>query len=132
LWDRVFGKPKQDVSVSGGLVHAHTRDPFLATLARSYDEVLAKDVQNSAQQRPHNQIESKPAIEAEVVHSVAKETGERALKRLCSSWVRWRKRSAVQCRFKAQSIRAAPYHFVEMVAASKFAFESLRLGPMCL
>ncbi len=48
LWDRIFGKPKQDVSVSGGLLHTHTRDPFLASLpkealeqlARSYDDVL--------------------------------------------------------------------------------------------
>ena len=50
VYDRMLGKPKQDVSVSGGLIHAHTRDPFLASLpkealealARSYDEVLAK------------------------------------------------------------------------------------------
>jgi hypothetical protein len=34
LWDRIFGKPKQDVSVSGGLLHAHTRDPFLASLPK--------------------------------------------------------------------------------------------------
>ena len=76
LWDRVFGKPKQDVSVSGGLVHAHTRDPFLASLpkealealSRSYDEVLAKystPVLDIAQDGPHNQTESKPVIEAE-------------------------------------------------------------------
>jgi len=32
LWDRVYGKPKQDVSVTGGIIHAHTRDPFLASL----------------------------------------------------------------------------------------------------
>jgi hypothetical protein len=75
LWDRIYGRPKQDVSVSGGLIHAHTRDPFLASLpkealeelARSYDGVLARYVQNDAQDGPHNQIESKPAIEAEVV-----------------------------------------------------------------
>jgi hypothetical protein len=81
LWDRIFGKPKQDVSVSGGLLHAHTRDPFLASLpkealealSRSYDEVLAKystPVLDVAQDGPHNQIESKPAIEGvEVVES---------------------------------------------------------------
>jgi len=48
VYDRMLGKPKQDVSVSGGLVHAHTRDPFLASLpkealeelARAYDAVL--------------------------------------------------------------------------------------------
>jgi hypothetical protein len=46
----VYGKPKQDVSVSGGIVHAHTRDPFLVSLpkeslealARTYDEMLRK------------------------------------------------------------------------------------------
>jgi hypothetical protein len=77
LWDRIYGKPKQDVSVSGGLVHAHTRDPFLASLpkealeqlARSYDEVLAKYIPDTSQDGPQNQIESKPAIEAEVVES---------------------------------------------------------------
>jgi hypothetical protein len=77
LWDRVYGKPKQDVSVSGGLVHAHTRDPFLASLpkealealARSYDEVLAKHALPAPQSGPLNQIESKPAIEAVAVES---------------------------------------------------------------
>jgi hypothetical protein len=74
LWDRIFGKPKQDVSVSGGLVHAHTRDPFLASLpkealealSRSYDEVLAKystPVLDVAQDGPHNQTKSNTAIE---------------------------------------------------------------------
>jgi hypothetical protein len=85
LWDRVFGKPKQDVSVSGGLVHAHTRDPFLASLpkealeslARSYDEVLARysmPVLDPAQDGPHNQKESNRAIEAEIVASEASES----------------------------------------------------------
>jgi hypothetical protein len=75
LWDRIFEKPKQDVSVSGGLVHAHTRDPFLASLpkealealSRSYDEVLAKystPVLDVAQDGPHNQKESNTATEA--------------------------------------------------------------------
>jgi hypothetical protein len=75
LWDRHFGKPKQDVNVAGGIVHAHVRDPFLAALpkealdelARSYDEVVAKYAQNASQDGPYNQIESKPAIEAEVL-----------------------------------------------------------------
>ncbi len=80
LWDRALGKPKQDVSVSGGLLHTHTRDPFLASLpkealealARSYDEVLAKyatPVLEVAPDGPHNQIESNTAIEAEVVEA---------------------------------------------------------------
>jgi hypothetical protein len=77
LWDRVYGKPKQDVSVSGGIVHAHTRDPFLASLpkealealARTYDELLAKHIPNDAQDGPHNQVNSSTAIEAEIVES---------------------------------------------------------------
>jgi hypothetical protein len=79
LWERVYGKPKQDVSVSGGIVHAHTRDPFLASLpkealealARTYDELLAKHVQNGSQDGPHNQVNSSLAIVAEVVESDA-------------------------------------------------------------
>lgn len=78
-WERVYGKPKQDVSVSGGIVHAHTRDPFLASLpkealealARTYDELLAKHVQNVDQDGSQNQIKSKPALIAEVVESEA-------------------------------------------------------------
>ena len=66
VFDRVVGKPKQDVSVSGGLVHAHTRDPLLASLpkealealARSYDEVLAKHALAAPQDGPHNQTKS--------------------------------------------------------------------------
>jgi hypothetical protein len=83
LWDRIFGKPKQDVSVSGGLVHAHTRDPLLASLpkealealARSYDEVLAKHALAAPQDGPHNQTKSDAAtngstddvVDAEIV-----------------------------------------------------------------
>ncbi len=61
--------------MSGGLVHAYTRDPFLASLpkealealARSYDEVLAKyssPALDAAQNGPQNQKESNKAIEA--------------------------------------------------------------------
>jgi hypothetical protein len=78
LWERVYGKPKQDVIVSGGIVHAHTRDPFLASLpkealealARTYDELLAKHavpVLEVAQDGSQNQVNSSTAIEAEVV-----------------------------------------------------------------
>jgi hypothetical protein len=74
IFDRVQGKPKQDVSVSGGLVHAVTRDPRLATLpqeallelARAYDDILVKHLPNAGQDGPQNQTESTPAIEAEV------------------------------------------------------------------
>lgn len=82
LWDRIFGKPKQEIGVSGGLLHAHTRDPLLASLskealeelARAYDDVLAKhapSVLEVAQDASQNQIESKPANEAEIVESEA-------------------------------------------------------------
>lgn len=62
---------EQDVSVSGGLIHAHTRDPFLASLpkealeqlTRAYDEVLAKYIPDA----PQIQDNSSTAIEAESV-----------------------------------------------------------------
>jgi hypothetical protein len=68
------------VSVSGGLLHAHSRDPFLAALpqealealSRSYDEVLAKystSVSDIAQDGPHNQIESKSATLPQQIES---------------------------------------------------------------
>jgi hypothetical protein len=81
VFDRIIGKPKQDLTLSGGIVHAHTRDPFLASLpkealealARSYNEVLKKyaaPVLDVAQDAPQNQIESKPATEtADAVES---------------------------------------------------------------
>src|SRR5499425_3537189 len=34
LWDRIYGRPKQDVAVSGGLAHVHTRDPLLVALPK--------------------------------------------------------------------------------------------------
>jgi hypothetical protein len=72
LWDRIYGKPKQDVAVSGAFVHAHARDPRLAALpqeallelARAYDDILVKHVPNVGHDGPQNQIESTPAIEA--------------------------------------------------------------------
>ena len=73
IFDRVMGKPKHDVSVSGGFVHAHIRDPLLASLPkealeellRANNEILAKysvPVVDVSQSGPQNQIESKPAI----------------------------------------------------------------------
>ena len=57
--------------MSGGLVHAHTRDPRLSALpkdallelARAYDEVLVKHLPSASPDGPQNQIESKPAID---------------------------------------------------------------------
>jgi len=80
IFDRLMGKPKQEVGISGGLVHAHTRDPRLATLsnealaelADAYDRVIAKHAVpalNAAQDGPQNQIESKPRIAALPVES---------------------------------------------------------------
>ena len=70
LWDRVYGKPKQDVSVSGGLVHAHTvyRNPVLASLSPeelAQLDALTKKLVAPAQNTSHNQIESDAAIESE-------------------------------------------------------------------
>ena len=83
LWDRIYGKPKQDVTVAGGIVHAHTRDPFLASLpkealemlARSYDEVVAKYALPAPQDGPYNQTKSNTDanvidVECEDVHTV--------------------------------------------------------------
>jgi hypothetical protein len=70
LFDRIRGKPKQDVTLSGGFIHAHTRDPLLAAmpkealeeLARSYDQTLAKyalpAAPASATDSPQNQAQS--------------------------------------------------------------------------
>jgi hypothetical protein len=74
IFDRVMGKPRQDLSVSGGIVHTHARDPFLASLPkealqellRVNSEILAKystPVLDVGQDGPQNQIESTPAIE---------------------------------------------------------------------
>jgi hypothetical protein len=79
IYDRMLGKPKQDVSVSGAFIHAEVRDPVLlgwpkealTKLAGRYDEAYREVVRefglDVAQNGPHNQIESKAAIEAEVV-----------------------------------------------------------------
>jgi hypothetical protein len=75
IFDRVQGKPKQDLSVSGGMLHVHARDPLLASLPkeglekllRAWDEVFseyAPTVEDTAQDGPQNQIESKPATQA--------------------------------------------------------------------
>ena len=79
IYDRLLGKPKQDVSVSGAFVHAEVRDPVLlgwpkealAKLAGRYDEAYRDVVRefgvDASQDAPGNQKESKPALEAEVV-----------------------------------------------------------------
>lgn len=78
IFDRVMGKPKQDIGIAGGIVHTHVRDPLLASLpkealeelASAYDKVLSRHSQpvlDVAQNGPQNQVNSSTAIEAEVV-----------------------------------------------------------------
>src|SRR6516162_6907095 len=76
IFDRVVGKPRQDLSLSGEIVHTtHSRDPFLVSLPkealeellRVNNEILAKystQVLDVAQDGPHNQVKSTVGIEA--------------------------------------------------------------------
>jgi len=41
IFDRVQGKPKQDIGISGGMLHVHARDPLLASLPKEAFESLA-------------------------------------------------------------------------------------------
>jgi hypothetical protein len=67
-------RPKQAVEVAGGIIHAHTvyRDPLLAALSpeelKALD-ALTRQLALPAPDTPHNQIESKPAIEVIDVES---------------------------------------------------------------
>jgi hypothetical protein len=72
LNDRYFGKPKQDVGVSGSIAHAHVWRP-LADFNLTDEELHVIDavqrkmlppVSNASPDAPYNQIESKPALEA--------------------------------------------------------------------
>jgi hypothetical protein len=76
--DTLIGRPAQNVSLSGGLVHAHTAWRPLASLNDDEVEMLDKltrklsqPVPDTSQDAHQNQIESKPAIEAEIVDSEA-------------------------------------------------------------
>ena len=71
LWDRIYGKPKQDVSLSGSL-QTVPRNPILASLpkealeemARAWDGLVAKHgLPEALQDSSQNQPESKPALE---------------------------------------------------------------------
>lgn len=77
LNDRYLGKPKQDVGVSGGLTHVHGWRPLanynltdedLQTILAIQKKMLPP-VSNASPDAHQNQIESKPALEAEVVDS---------------------------------------------------------------
>jgi hypothetical protein len=81
LTDRRDGKPKQQVDVSGGLMHAHTvyRDPRLANLSAeelANLDTLTRKLVVTTQDGPHNQIESKPETEAVETVEVASEQHE--------------------------------------------------------
>jgi len=76
--DTFIGRPAQNVSLSGGLVHAHMAWGSLASLSdeemQTLDAITKKLVAPAANASPdahQNQIESKPALEAEVVESRA-------------------------------------------------------------
>jgi hypothetical protein len=76
--DTTIGRPAQNVSLSGGLVHAHTAWRPLASLNDEEVAMLEKitrklsaPVLDASPNGQHNQIESKPAIEAETVESSA-------------------------------------------------------------
>lgn len=83
IYDRMLGKPKQDVSVSGAFIHAEVRDPVLlgwpkealAKLAGRYDEAYRDVMREFGLDAPQNalgfQDKSTTAIEAEVVTSEA-------------------------------------------------------------
>ena len=76
--DTIIGRSAQNVSLSGGLLHAHT----LATLT-DHDvqmlDAITKKLTAPASNAPQNQIESKPAIEAEVVESGSRKPVESPL-----------------------------------------------------
>lgn len=73
VWDRLYGRTAQNVQLSGGLLHAHTVWRPLADLTdaevQMLDTITKKLTTGSdaSQNAPQNQIESKPATEAEAV-----------------------------------------------------------------
>lgn len=78
VFDRILGKPKQDVSVSGGLLHAHTvyRDPLLAGLSDEELQALnaiSRKLALPSPDAPQNQAQSDTAIDAVEVASEPKE-----------------------------------------------------------
>ncbi len=86
VFDRVIGKPKQDLNFSGGIVHTHTRDPILASLPKEALEALAQSCNEIIEKYatpvldvaragcPHNQTKSDAATRALEVEYVEAET----------------------------------------------------------
>jgi hypothetical protein len=77
--DTIIGRPAQNVSLSGGLVHAHTvwrplsalNDEEIALLDK-LTKKLSAPASDASPDAHQNQIESKPAIEAEAMASEAR------------------------------------------------------------
>src|SRR6516165_1003983 len=75
LRDTLYGRPAQSVSLSGGLIHAHTDWRPLAQLSDAEVELLDSITKklttpaHASQDGPHNQVNSSTAIEAEAVES---------------------------------------------------------------
>lgn len=81
--DTFWGRPAQNVALSGGIIHAHAGWGSLSHLSDEEMDLLDKltkklaaPVSNASPDGPQNQIESKPAIEAEIVESNAQESPE--------------------------------------------------------
>lgn len=81
IFDRLQGKPKQDIGISGGVVHAHVRDPHLASLPKealealacAYDDVLSRYALPAAEDGPQNQKESVPQTQTVETAIIASE-----------------------------------------------------------
>ena len=75
LRDTMIGRPAQNVQLSGGVIHAHTVWRPLANLSDEEVQLLdgitkkltAPAVSNASPDAHQNQIESKPALEAEIM-----------------------------------------------------------------
>lgn len=76
VWDRLYGRPAQNMNVSGSMLHAHTIWRPLANLNLTEEELrvmkavhqkMLPAVSNASPDAHQNQTESKPALEAEVV-----------------------------------------------------------------
>ena len=81
LHEQAFGKAKQAIDVSGGIVHAHTvyRNPRLAALSPEELQALdniTKKLALPAPDSPHNQIKSDTATNAIDVECEDVETNE--------------------------------------------------------
>jgi hypothetical protein len=70
----MYGRPAQNMNVSGNMLHTHTVWRPLASLDDNevalFDKLtrkLSQPVLDASPDGPQNQIESKPAVEAEVV-----------------------------------------------------------------